>query len=249
MFPIYIITLYIISLIGGSTPLWYKRWNGKSSDLLLAFSGTFLLGITIMHLIPENVFHSGKYATILIALGFILQLLIQKLTHGLEHGHVHLDHQHQGGASLQWGLIIGLGIHAFSEGIPLGIDYHDNGVLPALFFAVAIHKIPEAMLLTAVFLNNKYSRTKTITLVALFSLITPVAIALTKWVDLSVGNIQNIFEWCLPLVSGSFLQISTTILYESGTKHHEIKSSKWLAIIIGFSIAVLSSFFITTHRH
>jgi zinc and cadmium transporter len=247
MFLSYTIILYLITLVGGTIPLWLKRWNNKASSLLLAFSGTFLLGITLTHLIPENLHHNGNYASIFICIGFLLQFILQKLTHGLEHGHVHVHGHHI--PSVQWSLMLGLGIHAFSEGIPLGIVYHDSKILPSLFFAIALHKLPESMLLTSILLQTNYSRTKTFLIISLFSLITPIAILLTKWLELKVGIFQNVLVWCLPFVVGSFLQISTTVLYESGTKHHEIKLSKWVAIILGFAIAIFSTFFLSTHHH
>ncbi len=247
MFLTYIILLYFFTLIGGCTPLWSRRWNQQSTALLLAFSGTFLLGITLMHLIPENIHHNDRYAPLLIAMGFFLQILLQRLTHGLEHGHTHAAMPHA--RPVQWSLMLGLSIHAFSEGIPLGIAYHDDAVLPSLFFAIALHKLPESMLLTAMLMQSNYSKGRILLIAMLFSLVTPLAIILTKWVELSVGNVQNVFAWCLPVVAGSFLQISTTVLYESGTKQHQIRLSKWVVIIFGFILAFLTTFVTTTHQH
>jgi hypothetical protein len=45
------------------------------------------------------------------------------------------------------------------------------------------------------------------------------------------------------LVIGAFLHISTTIFYESGTKHHELSGRKVLAIAIGLGMAFVTLIF------
>ncbi len=248
MIIFYILLLFIITLIGASLPIWYPKWDAKKTSLLLAFSGTFLLGITLMHLIPENIHHHASAAPVLITVGFFLQLFLQRFTHGIEHGHIHTTH---GSAphGLELSFLIGLSLHAFSEGLPLGIVYHDEAVLPSLFFAIALHKIPEAMLLSSLLMQYRFSRKKVLSYIIIFSTITPISVMLTRWLGDNVASVQQLVSWCLPLVAGSFLQISTTVLYESGTKNHEMKNSKWMALLLGFILAIITSFFTTTHQH
>lgn len=244
MFYLYITILFLVTLLGGLIPLGYKNWSEKKTTLLLAFSGTFLLSICMLHLIPENIAHNYESAPILILLGFLLQFILQRLTHGIEHGHVHNDHSH-----INWGLFLGLSIHAFSEGIPLGVEYHDQSVSNSIYLAIMLHKLPEVILLSSLLMQNKVSKGKIIAILVAFSAITPISMALTKWVEINLGIIENALVWCLPIVAGSFLQISTTILFESGTKNHELKSTKWIVILLGFGLAFLSTFFGGTHQH
>lgn len=247
MFYIYLFTLFAVTLLGGLLPIKLKQWSEERNSLLLAFSGTFLLSICLLHLIPENIAHHYSTAPVLILLGFIFQFLLQRLTHGIEHGHIHAhgdDH-----AKVNWGLFLGLSIHAFSEGLPLGVDYHDQSVFNSIFLAIILHKLPEVILLSSLLLQNKVSKLKTIGIVIAFSSITPIAMALTKWVEINLGIIENALVWCLPIVAGSFLQISTTILYESGTKNHHLKAKKWAVILLGFGLAFLTNFFGGTHQH
>lgn len=246
MFYIYLVLLFGITLLAGLAPLKLKNWNANNNSLLLAFSGTFLLSICILHLIPENIAHNYSKAPILILIGFFLQFVLQRLTHGIEHGHIHQhgDHNH-----MSFGLLLGLSIHAFSEGLPLGVDYHDKGVFNSIFLAIVLHKLPEVMLLASYLKQNNFSNIKIAAAMAAFSAITPLAMAITKLLDDKLGIIENALIWCLPLVAGSFLQISTTILFESGTKNHHLKTKKWLTIIAGFVIALLTTTFGSTHQH
>ena len=69
------------------------RLKGKSVDLslLMLFSGAYLLTVTLTGILPEAV-SDGKYIWLFVGLGYVLQLLIDVFTRGVEHGHIH-DHQ------------------------------------------------------------------------------------------------------------------------------------------------------------
>ena len=89
---LYNILLFVITFLGGSVPLWVKGLDDKKMHYLLAFSGSFLLSITLLHLLPETFEELGSAAGFYLLVGFFLQLIIQRITHGIEHGHVHLEH-------------------------------------------------------------------------------------------------------------------------------------------------------------
>jgi hypothetical protein len=50
--------------------------------------------------------------------------------------------------------------------------------------------------------------------------------------------ISNILVYIIPVVIGAFLHISTTILYESGTKHHQLSTQKILVVLLGIGLAM-----------
>ena len=51
----YSLALFLVTFIGGSAPLWVKRLNDDAMQYLLAFSGAFLLSMTMLHLLPETI--------------------------------------------------------------------------------------------------------------------------------------------------------------------------------------------------
>ncbi len=63
MFLFYNLILFLITLAGGSIPLWSRSWSEQRMKYLLAFSGAFLLSITMLHLIPETVELEGTFRT------------------------------------------------------------------------------------------------------------------------------------------------------------------------------------------
>ena len=77
---------FLSIIIGLSIVLFLKPKNKKNIKLLLAFSGAFLLAMTVFTLIPE-VFHSmehnhnhlnGKEIGIWIVVGILLQIILER---------------------------------------------------------------------------------------------------------------------------------------------------------------------------
>src|SRR5690606_37833102 len=152
---LYPVLLFILSLLGGLFPFVFKKLDERNMPYFLAFSGSFLFAVTVVHLIPESVEELGHQAGVFLLIGFFLQLFLQKFTHGAEHGHTHSDHGH---AIPLTTLAIGMGLHAFMEGLPLGVSYRTHAAEPALFLAVAVHKWPEAMLISTIALTKYQSK-------------------------------------------------------------------------------------------
>ncbi|WP_118973165.1 ZIP family metal transporter [Taibaiella koreensis] len=241
MFFLYSLVLFLITLAGGSMPLWNRGWNEQRMKYLLAFSGAFLLCITLLHLVPETLAHeqAGHTGGLLIVAGFFLQQMIQRITHGVEHGHVHSggDHHHHVPVLP---VFAGLAVHAFSEGLPLGITYADTATQRSLFLAIAFHKLPEAMLITSLVYFSTHNRTKATIALVIFALITPLAATLTALLGARFQIVGTIVQWCIPVIAGAFIHIATTILFESGTRSHEMNWKKWTAMLSGIGLAVLT---------
>ena len=238
MFLVFNIFLLAVTIAGGSVPLWSPGWSERSMKHLLAFSGSFLLSITLLHLVPETIEISGHRAGLLILAGFFLQQVIQRFTHGVEHGHVHQgnEHQHINIAPV----FVGLAFHAFSEGLPLGGMYSDTAVAPSLYLAIVLHKLPEAMLITSLVFFSSKSKGRALMALLLFSMITPVAALLSYYLGLRYGGIAAFIHWCIPVIAGAFIHIATTIFFESGTRSHDMNWKKWLSVLLGVGLGILT---------
>lgn len=230
--------LFIVTLLGGSLPLWFKGLNERRMQLLLAFSGAFLLSITFLHLLPETFDSNNPRTGLFILTGFFVQLFIQRFTHGVEHGHVHVHpephHHHIPITSI----VLGLSLHAFMEGLPLGFNYQSHATGPSLYLAVAAHKLPEALLLGMLVMNSKGRNSALITVI-IFSLLTPLAGFLATYLGTNYAFMSHLVSNVLiPIVAGSFIHISTTIFFESGTKQHMLTWQKIVVMGIGVAIAL-----------
>ena len=243
MIWMYLLLLFLLTLLGGAIPLLFKQFKSSWMTLLLAFSGSFLLGVTLLHLMPESFHELGEKAGLYILGGFFLQLILQRISHGVEHGHVH---QHEDGHTPLGSVIIGLSIHAFMEGIPLGFNFHSGATIPSIFVGVATHKIPEAITLSALLLSSNARSNKWVYLI-LFALVSPVSGILAMHYGQSFYFIANLLVYIIPIVIGAFLHISTTILYESGTKHHELSRQKVIVILCGLGLSLAT--LLLPHQH
>ncbi|GAA0541122.1 ZIP family metal transporter [Chitinophaga japonensis] len=240
----YLILILAATIGGGIIPMTVRRLHPNLPIYLLAFTGAFLFGITIIHLLPEVYHELGHTAGIYILLGFFLQVFLQQLSHGMEHGHTHLppvqgQHHHVSITPL----LAGLSIHAFMEGIPLGLQFTDQSALPSLALGVTAHKIPEALTLMTVMIHAQQPRAALWRILLLFSLVTPLAALLAGQLGHRSVLVTESLVYLTALVIGAFVHISTTIFYESGTRHHELSARKILAFAAGIVLAFLTLIF------
>ncbi|WP_109301304.1 ZIP family metal transporter [Aquimarina sp. AU474] len=221
---------YILSIaavfIGSLIVFIFKPSNQKNLKLLLAFSGAFLLAITIFDLLPE-VFednHFAKQTGIWIMIGILLQKILEYFSKGAEHGHIHLD---KGTYQIPKLLFISLGIHAVLEGFPI---HHTDGILAGII----IHKIPVAMILTTFLLKTKIKTYAIVFALLIFALMTPLGTFISEHFEM----IQKYYKEITALVIGIFLHVSTTILFESN-EGHKFNITKLMVILIATATAFL----------
>lgn len=210
-------------LIGYVFVLVFKPTKQKNLKLLLAFSGAFLLSITVFNFLPE-VFTNNNNKTIglFIMAGILLQIILEFFSKGAEHGHVHLS---ENSSAFPWLLFISLSIHSVLEGIP--IEAHDN-----LIYGVIIHKLPVVIILSTFFLASELSRIKILFFLTLFALMTPLGVLLSQ--ETTIFKIY--YTEISALVIGIFLHISTIILFET-SEGHKFNLTKLIAIVVAITIA------------
>lgn len=221
---------YILSIaavgIGALIVLIFRPSNQKNLKLLLAFSGAFLLAITIFNLLPE-VFEDHEFAKktgVWIMIGILLQKVLEYFSKGAEHGHIHLDKNTK---RLPILLFLSLGIHALLEGFPI---HRTEGIL----HGVIIHKIPIAMILTTFLINTKIKKSVISLILIAFALMTP----LGTFISENIEQTQQYYKEITALVIGIFLHVSTTILFESN-EGHKFNITKLLVILTATVIAYL----------
>lgn len=209
----------ILAVFVGSLIVYiFKPSNQKNLKLLLAFSGAFLLAITIFNLLPE-VFEDHEYAKqigVWIMIGILLQKILEYFSKGAEHGHIHLQKKTTKIPKL---LFISLGIHALLEGFPI---HHTEGIL----IGIIVHKIPIAMILTTFLINTQIKRTTILGLLFIFALMTPLGTLISEHFE----AVQKYYKEITALVIGIFLHVSTTILFES-SEGHKFNITKLMAIL------------------
>ena len=211
---------FLVVIITQNKPL-------KHIKILLAFSGAFLLSLTVFDLLPEVYEHlNAKQTGLLIMSGILIQIFLEFFSKGAEHGHVHIHNKNS--KQFPWVLFISLCLHAFLEGFP--IHQHND-----MLYGVLIHKIPIAIIITTYLIQSEFSLNQMIIFLAIFGLMTP----LGTYFSNEVSALASYLHYINAIVIGIFLHISTTILFES-SEGHKFNLSKILAIIT----AVAAAYFI-----
>lgn len=210
-----VVTGYIVALI-------LRKRDLKNMEVFMAFSGAFLLSITVFELLPEVFQSPSKIVGVYIMLGILLQIFLEFFSKGAEHGHVHL---HSENKHFPWILFISLSIHAFMEGFPIADDNN-------LLIAIIIHKVPVAIILSFFFITAGYKQATTLLFLFFFALMTP----LGSFISNHYQSIHQYQTEINAVVIGIFLHVSTTILFES-SKNHKFHPAKMTAVILAVMIA------------
>lgn len=220
--------LLIASVFIGSITVYIIKPSKKITRLLLAFSGAYLLSVTILHLLPEVYTETShdKRIGIFILVGIIIQSVLESFSKGAEHGHIHI---HSDGKKFPTLLFLSLCLHAFSEGIPI----HNSG--DNLLFAILVHKIPIVVVLTTFLIQTKYSKKIIFTFLVAFAFMSPLGLLLGDKIKFFTTYNAEITA----LIIGVFLHISTIILFES-TENHKFNLQKFIAILFGVILTLFT---------
>lgn len=209
-------------LIGYLIALLLKPRAKQNLKLLLAFSGSFLLSLTVMHLLPDVYESENKSVGIFIMVGILFQIILEFFSQGAEHGHVH---GHDKMTQMPWLLFISLCIHALLEGFPVG-RHHD------LAYGIAIHHLPIAIILTTFFLNAQLNKTALFFFMLTFAVMTPLGTLVSD----SFPILNEYYTQITAVVIGILFHISSTIIFES-SEGHKFNIAKVSMIILGIVLA------------
>lgn len=230
--------LFFSALIAGLSAYFFKgKLQGKMS-LLLAFGAAYLISLCLLHLFPlvynSNLSNPGVY----VLAGFVLQLVLEYFSDGMEHGHSHNQsdhHDHHDHLKFPFLLMVSLGIHSLIEGMPFG-DHEDHH--HALLLGIVIHKIPVAIVLGSLFLQSHFSLGKATFWLVIFALMSPLG-AVTHDLLLSLGvNLDNFIPMVTGVLIGILMHVATTVIFESSDGHH-FNLTKLIVIFLGIGLGLI----------
>lgn len=229
-----IIILLIFSVLIGVFLGKFFGDREKFAKNLLIVSAGFLITICLNEVFPEV--YSGKNHNIGLWVigGVLLQMLLENLTKGFEHGHFH--HHTEGKNILPMALMIGLFIHAFLEGIPLA---NEEEILTPYLTGILVHNIPISFILGAFLVKNKKFSPSAFLIISIFALASPLGLILGKYFN------PDLEVYFLALVGGIFLHISSVIIFESN-KNHNVDWTKIGYVTLGILLAMTTHLF---HNH
>jgi len=235
-----LLVLFLTPLFSGLAVYLLPSGRTRNFKLLLVFAGSYLFSITVIHILPELYIQNSEVELIglFVLAGFFLQQLLEYFTSGIEHGHIHAhehdhhSHHHHHISAIV--LLTALCVHAFLEGamlaepVNLSIQYDVNAIL----LGIVLHRAPAAFALMTVLASQLHSRDKAIPYLVGFSLAAPIGLFVSTYlVDIEILSASGL-TYLYALVSGNFLHISTTIVFESSPEHH-FNARKLTVAILG----------------
>ncbi len=220
--------ILFLSVMVGLPIVWFVKPKLKISQILLSFSGAYLLAIIMLDLLPE-VFQDSNIKNIgmFIILGLMIQMILDFFSKGADHGHVHLHNE----IHFPWILFISLSIHAFIEGLPL--SHLENN---SLLLGIVVHNIPISIILGTFFIASKTHKKHAVVFLIAFACMSPLGNLFGSYLPF----IESFKTEITALVIGVLIHISTTIIFES-SKEHSFNMVKFISILVGFSLALLLS--------
>lgn len=235
-----------------------RRVSPKLMDYITVFGGAFLFASCFINLVPHIFSGCDPYRFVTprihfktaaaVMVGFVIQLLLEQLTKGAEHGHNHCPccgespstehhshdrHCHSNSIHPVTGLLIGLSVHAFLEGMPM-VDL-DGDIHQGLLYGIVLHNIPIALVLIGLFIHNHYGFWKSFALLALFAVMTPIGSLCNLYLIPENEMLQSLI---MAVVVGILLHVSVSILFDHD--HNNFSWTKLALILIAFTAAYLT---------
>lgn len=247
------LALLFVAIAGGLTLELLGDKAVKHLSIILAFGGAYIMGLLFLHLVPEA-FSYGSIAGSFVLVGFLVQILLEYLSKGLEHGHVHVKH------GLPWAAFISLCLHAFLESMPLAegtaeatnhvitmghvhnhVHVHAGSAMDsALFLGLALHKFPVALVLMSLVKATNFSLVKRWGFLLLFGLMPWLGMEVYDMIvhsSIEIPGGMPVFMAAIHgLVIGILLHVATTVLFETGDGH-TFNLKKLTATLVGLAIA------------
>lgn len=231
-----VIIVSLISFVGVFFLAFKEDQLKKYIGIFVGLAVGALIGDAFIHLIPEafDKFSNKTLASVLIIVGIIIFLIIEKFIHWHHHNDdTKKNHLHPAGKLILWadgfhnlidGIIIGA---SFLIGIPVGI---------ATTLAVILHEIPQEIGDFAVLIHSGYTTKKALQLnfLSAFMAVFGVLFALI------FGSMAETFTlWILPIAAGGFIYIALADLIPELQKTKELKHSVLQLFTVALGILMM----------
>jgi zinc and cadmium transporter len=228
--------IFCASALGGVLPLAFKGISEKFLKRYVSFGAGLLLGMALLHMLPEAAEWLPRTFGIWLLAGFLLLLILERfmMVHSCdEHG---CSYHHIGVAAF-----MGLSVHGVIEGLALASSVVASPKLgPMIFLAILAHKVPAGFALSTLLrLASKSDRQ-----IGLFTLglaiSGPIGIAMAYSL-LNLEGLQEATGALLALSAGTFLYISACDLLPELHANHKERLPRLAFFLAGLAICAFAS--------
>lgn len=193
------------NLLGGLFVV-HREWSRTYLRYFLALGAGFMLAVAVLDILPESVRLIGDRAYMLALGGYFL---VHFFEHTLApHFHFGEETHHEEMATHHAGIsaLLGLSIHTFFDGVAIASGFLVSAWLGSvIFFAIALHKLPEGFTVASLMLASGRSRRTALLSSMWLGAATVVGVLL-------MGLLQRDVGYALPVSAGVTLYVAASDL-------------------------------------
>jgi zinc and cadmium transporter len=166
------------NVMGAAAVTWRREWSARALETMIALAAGFMIAASITDIFPEAIARGGSAAALVALLGYALVHLTQ---HTLA-SHFHFGEEtHEVSNVVSVSALVGLLLHTFVDGVAVASGLDVGGAVGALvFIAVILHKVPEGLAISSLFLAAGQGRVRALLAAGALGVATIAGVALTS---------------------------------------------------------------------
>jgi zinc and cadmium transporter len=176
---VYAVAAASANLVGALAVTSRTRWSVRALDGMLAFAAGFMIAVGLVDLLPEALTRDRTAG--IVALGGYLAVHVTQHVIG---SHFHFGEEtHHVSSAVSVAALVGLLLHTFVDGVAVASGLEVGGAVGALvFLAVILHKVPEGLAISSLFLAAGQGRRRALLAAGALGLATIAGVILTEHV-------------------------------------------------------------------
>ncbi len=249
--------IFVASFLGGKLAALGTMTHTRTQVVMSLVAG-FILGIAMFHLLPHSLDLISEPEMIEKAVGWmvfgmVLMIFLLRIFHFHQHdfsseASALYDYHDRGGiyARSLFGVALGLGVHAVTEGIALGTSMtlgppHESNVALAglgVFLAILLHKPLDAYSIIGMMQSAGHSRRARTAVNVGFAMLCPLVALASFWgVGLLGPEEGAMVGYALAFAAGAFLCIALSDLLPEIHFHSHDRGKLIASLLVGIGLA------------
>jgi ZIP family zinc transporter/zinc and cadmium transporter len=167
----------LANVVGAALVTGRRVWSARDLDMMIAFSGGFMISVALVDMIPDAVASHGASAGWMVLAGYLAVHLTQ---HTLV-PHFHFGEEtHHVTRAVGISALIGMMLHMLMDGVAIASGFGAGTSVGMLIVAaIVLHKLPEGSTVSSLFLAAGFNRRNALGAASLLGLATVVGALLT----------------------------------------------------------------------
>jgi len=167
----------LANVLGAALVTGRRVWSPRDLDMMIAFSGGFMISVAVVDMIPDAITMHGAAAGWMVLIGYLAVHLTQHTL--ITHFHFG-EETHHVTRAVGISALIGLMLHMLMDGVAIASGFAAGSTVGSLVVAaIILHKLPEGSTVSSLFLAAGFNRRNALGAAALLGFATVVGALLT----------------------------------------------------------------------